>query len=133
MVSKYRYRPNAAAVKPAILGIVISVIVTMLLVAVFALLFVIIKKIAESAIVPIALVSAVVGCFAGAYICAVRVRGGAVVYGIAIGLAMFMLIWLIGAFCSESIFGSETIIRFFVLIGAGAAGGYVGRRYKAKK
>lgn len=133
MVSKYRCRPNAAAVKPAILGLVVSVIVTMLLVAVFALLFVIIKKIAESAIVPIALVSAVAGCFAGSYICALRVRGGTLIYGVVIGFLMFTSIWLIGVFCSESIFGSETIIRFFALIGAGAAGGFLGRKCKVKK
>lgn len=133
MSSKYRYRPNAAVLKPAALGLTVSCVITLLFVAVFALLFVIIKEIAESAIIPIALISAMVGCFAGAYICAVRVRERAVIYGLAIGLIMFAVIWFIGVFCTDSIFGTETVIKFVVLVGAGFAGGCVGQRRRERK
>lgn len=133
MSSKYRCRFNTEAIKPAVLGLLAAFAVTMLFIAVFALLFVIIKEIAESAIVPIALISAVVGCFAGAYICALRARGGAVLCGIAIGAAMFVAIWIIGVFSSNSIFGTETIIKFFLLIGAGFAGGCAGQKHKSRK
>lgn len=128
MFSRNKGRQSAdTAVRPAALGLLVSFAVTMLLIAIFSLLFVIVKSIAESAIVPLALISATAGCFVGALVCVSLTRCGGVVYGAVIGLIMFIAIWLIGAFSSTALFGTETIIKFVLLLAGGIAGGCCGR------
>ena len=128
MFSRRKSRQSAeTVVRPAALGLLISFAVTMLLIAIFSLLFVIVKSIAESAIVPLALISATAGCFAGALVCVSLTRSGGVLYGAAIGLTMFTAIWIIGAFSSNALFGTETVIKFILLLAGGIAGGCAGR------
>ena len=126
-------QPAAAVLKPAAAGLLVSFAVTMLLIAVFSMVFVIVKSIAESAVVPLALISAAVGCFVGAMICVTLTRCGGVAYGAAIGLVMFAAIWIIGAFGEDAVFGTETMIKFVLLTAGGIAGGCAGRRRIERK
>lgn len=127
MVSRYRSRSTFELIRPALLGLLAAFAVTLLLIALFSLIFVIVEKIAESAVIPLALASAAVGCFTGALICTVITRCRGIIYGMLIGLAMFVVIWGIGLFCSDSIFGTHTIVKLILLLTAGAAGGCAGK------
>jgi len=130
--SKYSGAVRCMA-RPAAAGLILSCGVTAGLIAAFSLMFVIIESIAESAIVPLALLSAALGCFAGAYLCASMARGQGVVLGLIIGLAMFLIICLIGLIGSDGLFGAETVIKLVLLLAAGCAGGYLGNRYGRKR
>lgn len=122
-------------VRPAAVGILLSGLVTAGLIAAFSLLFVLLESIAESAIVPLALISAALGCFAGAFLCSSMVNGKCVLFGLAIGLVMFVLIFVIGIISSDVLFGTETAIKLVLLLIAGGAGGYCGgrSRYRRRK
>ena len=78
--------------RPAVVGLLLSCAVTAGLIAAFSLLFVLLESVAESAVVPLALLSAALGCFAGAFLCGTLVRGHGMVFGAAIGLLMFLVI-----------------------------------------
>jgi len=129
MLSKHN-RTTLEVARPVFIGLLIAFAVTMLLIAVFSLVFVIIEKITESAIIPLALISAAAGCFIGALLCSIITKCKGILYGFIIGLSMFVVIWLIGLFGSNSLFGTDTIIKFALLTISGIAGGWVGRSRK---
>lgn len=120
-------------IRPAMIGLLLSCALTAGLVALFSFVFVLLETIVDSAIVPLALISAAVGCFAGAFLCASLVRGKGLIFGVAIGIMMFIAVWILGIVCSNQIFGSETAIKLLLLIIAGGAGGYLGSGYRSKR
>ncbi len=120
-------------VRPAMAGLLVSCAVTAGLIAAFSLLFVLLESIAQSAVVPLALLSAGLGCFAGAFICAVMVRRGGLIFGLAIGAMMFLGIFLVGLAGKDGLFGSETVIKLVLLLVCGGAGGYLGSGCRGKR
>lgn len=131
--NRCRAVPVWGAVRPALVGLLLSCVVTAVLIAAFSLSFVLLETIFDSAIIPLALISAAAGCFAGAFLCACLVRGKGILFGIVIGLLMFLAIWLIGVVCSNELFGSETAVKLLLLLLAGGAGGYLGSGYRSKR
>lgn len=119
--------------RPTLTGLLLSCAVTAGLIAVFSLVFVLLETIFDSAIVPLALISAALGCFAGAFLCASMVREKGVLFGLAIGFLMFLGIWLLGLLCSHEIFGSETAVKLLLLALSGAVGGYLGGNCRTKR
>ena len=119
--------------RPAVIGLLLSCAVTAAIIAAFSLVFVIIRSIAESAVIPLALISAALGCFAGAFLCAAMAGRRGVIFGAAVGFMMFLVIWVIGAVCSDGIFGTETAVKLMMLLLAGGAGGYLGSGCKGKR
>lgn len=132
---KSRCRGNLfwCAARPAVLGLLAAIAVSLTLCAVFALVFVIIESIAESAVIPLSLLAVALGCFLGAYICAALSRCRGIIYGAVIGFVLFVLLWIIGLFCSDSYFGTQSTIKLIVLIGTGCCGGYLGMGAKKKR
>ncbi len=119
--------------RPAIVGLLLSCAVTAGLIAAFSLLFVLLESIAESAVVPLALLSAAAGCFVGAFICASMVKHYGIIFGVVIGLMMFMVIIVIGLMGKEGLFGTETVIKLLVLLISGGSGGYLGGSCKRNR
>ncbi len=119
--------------RPAIAGLMLSCGVTAGLIAAFSLVFVLLESIVDSAVVPLALISAALGCFAGAFLCACMVRQRGIVFGAAIGLLMFLLICVIGLMDSDGIFGTETIVKLVMLLLAGCVGGWLGSGYRRNR
>ncbi len=121
--------------RPAAVGLLMSCAVTAGIIAACSLVFVLLKSIAESAIVPLALISAAVGCFAGAFLCASMIKRFGILFGAGIGLVMFLIICAIGVLGAKPIFGTETAVKLLLLLLAGGGGGYLGcgcRRNKRK-
>ena len=123
---RYKSSPVWGIARPLLVGILAAFAVTLALVAVFALFFLIIEKVADSAIMPLALLSAALGCFVGAYCCTSLTHSNGLIFGAIIGMAVFLIVWLIGMFCSDSIFGTNNAIKVILLTGAGGIGGYLG-------
>ncbi|MBQ9993345.1 MAG: TIGR04086 family membrane protein [Clostridia bacterium] len=128
-----KYSPIWGTARPLLVGILAAFAVTLALVAVFSLFFLIIEKVADSAIMPLALLSAAVGCFVGAYCCAMLTRKNGFMLGAIIGMAVFLIVWLIGMFCSDSIFGTNNAIKVILLTGVGGIGGYLGCGRKPRR
>lgn len=132
--SKSKYK-NALweMARPTVVGLLLSCGVTAGLIAAFSLVFVLLESIADSAVVPLALISAALGCFAGAFLCASMVRHRGVIFGAVIGLMMFLLICLIGLMNSDGLFGTETVIKLLLLLISGCIGGYLGSGYRRNR
>ena len=119
--------------RPTIAGLLLSCGVTAGLIAAFSLVFVLLESIADSAVVPLALISAAIGCFAGAFLCAGMVHQRGMIFGAVIGLLMFILICLIGLMGSDGLFGTETVIKLLMLLISGCIGGYLGSGYRRNR
>lgn len=120
-------------IRPVMVGLLLSCAVTAALVALFSLVFVLLEAIVDSAVVPLALLSAAAGCFSGAFLCAALVRRKGIIFGVAVGVLMFLAVWVLGLVCAQEIFGTETAIKLLLLIAAGGAGGYLGTGYRSKR
>lgn len=112
--------------RPALAGLLLSCAVTAGLIAAFSLLFVLLESITKSAVVPLALLSAALGCFAGAFLCAALVKRNGIIFGAVIGLMMFLVIVIVGLMGKDGLFGTETMIKLLILLISGCAGGYFG-------
>jgi|GEM_PF-6503110 len=123
----------AEVARPALIGVLFSCVITAGLIAAFSLLFVLLETITESAVVPLALLSAACGCFAGAFLCAYLAKCRGVIFGAAIGVIMFLLICLVGLMGKDGLFGTETVIKLIMLLVSGCAGGYMGSGCGRKK
>lgn len=119
--------------RPTAVGLVLACAVTAGIIAVFSLVFVMLRSIAESAIIPLALISAALGCFAGAFLCSSMTGRHGMILGAVIGAMMFLVIWIIGAVCSDALFGTETAIKLLMLLVSGCGGGYLGAGRKGKR
>lgn len=127
---RHKNNPAALAARPAIIGLAAAVVISLVLCALFSFVFLIIKSVAESAILPFSLIAAGVGCFCGSYICAGQTKNRGVIYGMIIGISMFFFVWIAGLFFSGQYFGGYSMIKLIVLIAAGSAGGYIGANGK---
>ncbi len=130
MISRYKYKTVSDSIRPALIGLLTALAVTVLLIAIFSLVFVMIEKIAESAIVPLALISAAIGCFAGAFVCSAISQCRGVVCGLIVSLVMFSAIWVAGIFGSDTVFGTDILVKLIILLFAGLSGGWVGKNRK---
>lgn len=131
--SRYGSAKVWETVKPACAGLLLACAVTALLIAAFSLFFVMIESLAKSAVVPLALLSAAMGCFVGAFICASMAKRRGLFFGAAVGLAMFAAVSLIGLVCNGGIFGTQTVVRLAVMLTAGCVGGYLGCGHRSKR
>jgi len=117
--------------RPVGVGLLAAVATMVIIIAAFSLFFVIIESIAQSAIVPMSLLAAGLGCFIGSFICTSFTRCRGVLFGAVIGFAVFVIIWLIGLLGGE-FFGSRTVIKFVLLLLCGCFGGYLGCNSKRR-
>lgn len=133
--SKIKGRGAAAwcSARPVAAGLLLACAVTALLIAAFSLFFVVIESIADSAVVPLALLSAAAGCFVGAFLCGAMAKSRGLLFGAIVGGLVFVMISIVGVFCSESPFGTEMAIKLIILLAAGCAGGYLGANRKRKR
>lgn len=113
-------------IKPALIGIAAAAVFTFIFIMIFALAFVIMKSIVSSAIIPLSLFAMTIGCFAGAYICGCISRERGFIYGIVIGLMLFLTAYILGMAMGEDYFGSLSIIRLICLLVSGGFGGWFG-------
>lgn len=111
-------------IKPLIIGIFAAIIICVLFSFLVSAVIAIFKVFSEFAVVPIAIVALAVGVFFGAWICGKIIRKRGLICGIIIGLAVFLLLLIVGLLGADSLLGSVTWIKFAVILIAGAAGGY---------
>lgn len=117
--------------RPVGIGLLAAIATMVIIIAAFSLFFVIIESIAQSAIVPMSLLAAGLGCFIGAYICTAFTKCRGILFGAIVGCAVFVIIWLIGLLGGQ-FFGSRTVIKFLLLIICGCTGGYLGCNSRRK-
>lgn len=120
------------SVKPVLIGTAVAAGITLLLTGAISLVLLLIKSITQSSVLPLALAAAGAGCLAGGYICAKLTRRRGTVYGALVGLAVFVIITLAGLCFTNPVFGTETAVKFVVLIMCGAFGGYTGSRRRPR-
>lgn len=99
----------------------------------FAIVFVIMKSIVSSAIIPLSLFALTIGCFVGAYICASISRERGFLFGLAIGLILFTILYILGVAMGAKYFGTILIIRLICLLAAGCFGGWLGSNHAHTK
>lgn len=125
-------RRNGAAseiwriLRPVLIGVVVAAVVTITLVAVFSLVLALLKQIAQAALVPLAIVAAAVGCFAGAYVCAGIARKRGLLLGAIVALVLFGVICLISVCTSDSTFGTQSVFKLVIMLLVGGCAGYLG-------
>lgn len=119
--------------KPMIFGLAAAVIISLLFIVLFAVVFVIMKSIVSSAIIPLSLFALTIGCFVGAYICACISRERGFLFGLAIGLILFAVIYVLGVAMGENCFGTILIIRLICLLISGCFGGWLGSNHAHTK
>ena len=112
--------------KPFIIGLAAALIVSMAFVMLFALVFVLMKSIVSSAVIPLSVISLMLGCFAGGWICGSVSRQKGLFYGLAIGLAVFLGAWIIGIAMDEKAFSVAVAVKLILLLLAGGCGGWLG-------
>ena len=118
--------PGAA--KPVLIGTGVAAGITLLLVGAVSLVLLLIRSITQSSVLPLALVAAGAGCLLGGFVCGRLERRRGTVYGALVGLAVFVIITLIGVCFTKPVFGTETAVKFVVLVLCGSFGGYTGSR-----
>lgn len=121
------------AVKPVLIGAGAAVACMLIIIAAVSLVTVIIRNVTHSSVLPLALAAAGVGCAIGGLICARMVRKDYMLYGALIGLAVFVVIWLVGLCFTKPVFGTENAVKLIVLIMCGCFGGYAGGRSKPRR
>ncbi|MBQ9900830.1 MAG: TIGR04086 family membrane protein [Clostridia bacterium] len=119
--------------KPFVFGLVAALVVSMAFVMLFALLFVVMKSIVSSAVIPLSVVSLMLGCFAGGWICGSVSRQRGLFYGLAIGLTVFLGAWIIGIAMDEAAFSFAVIVKLILLLLAGGCGGWLGSNRVRRK
>ncbi len=119
--------------KPLVVGLMAAFAVTLLLMAGVSLVFSILESISDSAILPLALMVAGVGCFIGSYICAAIMGSRGLICGAIIGTMMFTVIWVISVLCSKPVFGTENIVKIALLVMTGCGGGWLGGQRRLRR
>ena len=112
--------------KPFLAGLIAALAVSMLFVMTFALVFVVMKSIVTSAIIPLSVVALMLGCFAGGWVCGSISRNRGLFYGLAIGLTVFVGAWIIGIAMGEDTFSLTVAVKLVLLLLAGGCGGWLG-------
>ena len=112
--------------KPFVIGLVAALVVAMAFVMLFALVFVLMKSIVSSAVIPLSVISLMLGCFAGGWICGSISRQRGLFYGLAIGVAVFLGAWIIGIAMDEKAFSIAVAVKLILLLAAGGCGGWLG-------
>lgn len=112
--------------KPFVIGLVAALVVAMAFVMLFALVFVVMKSIVSSAVIPLSVISLMLGCFVGGWICGSVSRQKGLFYGLAIGLTVFLGAWIIGIAMDEDAFSIAVLVKLILLLIAGGCGGWLG-------
>lgn len=115
-----------SAARPVVVGTGAAIAVALALMAATSLVMVVLRSVTHSALFPLALLAAGVGCFAGAYVCACIKGSRGLPFGAVVGLVMYALILLAGLIFTEPVFGSENAVKLVVLVMCGCFGGYLG-------
>lgn len=129
----YRSRGSLqACLRPAALGLLTAISAALVLICTCSLVFVILKSVADAAVVPLALLSVSIGCFVGAYVSTTISGRYGLLFGLSIAALLFIVIWIISVIWTDSIFGTENVVRLVLLIAAGCSGGILGcaRRHR---
>ena len=100
--------------KPFLFGLIASLAVSMLFVMAFSLVFVVMKSIVTSAVIPLSVVALMLGCFAGGWVCGSISRSRGLFYGLAVGLTVFIGAWIIGIAMGEDTFSLTATARLNV-------------------
>ncbi len=112
--------------KPFLFGLIASLAVSMLFVMAFSLVFVVMKSIVTSAVIPLSVVALMLGCFAGGWVCGSISRSRGLFYGLAVGLTVFVGAWIIGIAMGEDTFSLAVAVKLILLLLAGGCGGWLG-------
>ncbi len=128
-----REKRGISCVRPIVVGVLVSVVATLILVCIVSLVFSFIECIAKNAVAPLSIVAVAVGCFLGAYICAMSVGKKGLIFGAIIGAAVFLIIMIIGCFGSDFEFGVIAFIKFVIMVAAGCCGGYLGKNGRCSR
>ena len=112
--------------KPFLVGLTAALAVSMLLVMTFAVVLVVMKSIVTSAVIPLSVVALMLGCFAGGWVCGSISRSRGLLYGLVIGLTVFVGAWVIGIAMGEDTFSLTVALKLVLLLLAGGCGGWIG-------
>lgn len=122
----YRGKGRVSCTRPIIIGIAVSIAVTLILICATSLIFSMIECIAKNAVAPLSVAAAAIGCFVGGYICASTIGKNGLVFGAVIGATLFFIILIIGCFESNFKFGIAAFAKFMIMIISGCCGGHLG-------
>ena len=85
-----------------------------------------------SAVTPVAMAVIAIMAFAGGFTSAVISRERGLLYGAAVGLALFLLVTVIGLSVLQQLHGGTMLLKAALTIGGGALGGILGVNAKRR-
>ena len=121
------------SVKSIVLGTAIGGVVCILCLVLFALLFVISKRIPQTMIQPLILVACAVGAFIGGYITVRIIRTKGLLFGILSGLLLFAIVCLVSVIAIRTPFSTYALIKGIIMMLMGAIGGIIGVNKRSKR
>ncbi len=130
---KENRKNNKKFIKLTVISLVIGAVLSVALMALFAMLIVLFQ-IDRSYASPLATVSIAAGCFAASFMGGRKIGKNGYLFGLINGVGVFLTITLIALLISDWDFGLNTVFHFVILTMASVAGGIMGvNRIKSKK
>ncbi len=108
-------------------GTVICLLLLLIMAAIIAA-----QDIPKAAVVPMAVVAAAIGTFAGGFICARIAREKGLLLGLLCGALLYLMILLAGTIWFRDAHSAYVFIKLAILVGCGGAGGIVGVNLKKR-
>lgn len=128
---KSELTPVARACRPLALGVLCGgAVCAVILLGVAGLMAA--RDIKSTIIGPIMVLALALGAFAGGYICAMKTRERGLLWGIACGGAMFLLLFLSSLFLPGQTFTFILPVKLFCMLLCGAFGGILGVNRRVK-
>lgn len=117
--------PTGAAVLPMLFGIMGALIISLLLLAVFAMIMSM-RDMPSAVILALAYASVAGGSFAGGFVSARLIRSRGLVVGAVTGAAFLLILYLAGLITRQTQFSVDLLGKIAVAVLAGGAGGIIG-------
>ena len=125
---------NSKVLKSAVIGSFVGVGLCIVLLILSALALTKSSGIPHLAVSPLVMIIAGVGAFGGGYISAGIAKQNGMLCGIMCGFIMFIILFIAGLVAARTTLTMATVVRFILMLLAGAVGGIVGvnKRQKIK-
>lgn len=112
-------------VLPAVFSVLIGLIVSILLLALFSLIFTV-QDLPQGAVVPLACISIAGGSLVGGFLAARTYGNKGLAFGAITGLLFFVVLYVIGIIMRQIGIGPEAFLKLIISVTAGCIGGITG-------
>lgn len=118
--------------RPIFVGVVVSAVLTVLTILLISLIFAAVKTFSDSLVIPLAVLCAATGAFAGGFIAARLLKCRGLIIGLCVGAIFFLFVWIAGLIWGGAGLNLSCLIVLILLCSCGGSGGYCGVNIKKK-